>query len=164
MAVGEAGVTAANSGSHQLSLEERSGEVTIRYDKGGVYRTVPLTAVVRKAVRDYLETQPELKSDDLLWVGERGVLTDQGSVLYLLKKYAFQARLDERLISPHVPYAHFGGLPVKVMGQSHLHRCRIIPTGSHQKRGPMKRYKRYHYLWIVINFFRPSNHIPGFVT
>jgi integrase len=85
-----------------VSLEERSGEVTVRYGKGGVYRTVPLTSVVRKAVRDSLETQPELKPDDLLWVGERGVLTDRGSVLYLLKKYAFQARLDERLISPHV--------------------------------------------------------------
>lgn len=85
-----------------VSLEERSGEVTVRYGKGGVYRTVPLTATVRKAVRDYLETQPELKPDDPLWVGERGVLTDRGSVLYLLKKYAFQARLDERLISPHV--------------------------------------------------------------
>lgn len=35
-----------------LTLNERSGEVTVRYGKGGVYRTVPLTGTVRKAVRD----------------------------------------------------------------------------------------------------------------
>src|SRR5512136_578908 len=85
-----------------VALSDRSGEVIVRYGKGGVYRTVPLTASVRQAVREYLETQPELGPDDRLWVGERGPLTDRGSVLYLLKKYAFQAGLDEAVISPHV--------------------------------------------------------------
>lgn len=81
---------------------ERSGEVIVRYGKRGGYRTVPLTATVRKAVRAYLDTMPELQPADQLWVGERGPLGDRGSILYLLKKYAFQARLDESLISPHI--------------------------------------------------------------
>ena len=85
-----------------VTIGERSGEVVVRYGKGGAYRTVPLTATVRKAVRAYLDTMPELQSVGLLWVGERGPLRDRGSVLYLLKKYAFRARLDESLISPHI--------------------------------------------------------------
>ena len=83
-------------------MKPRQGEVVVRRGKGGVYRRVPLTASVRAALRTYLETQSELNSDDLLWVGERGPLKDRGSVLYLLKKYAFQAGLDESLISPHI--------------------------------------------------------------
>lgn len=83
-------------------LKERSGEVIVRRGKGGLYRRVPLTAPVRKALLAYQESQPGLSRDDNLWVGERGPLQDRGGVLYLLKKYAFQAGLDESLISPHV--------------------------------------------------------------
>jgi len=85
-----------------LTLGERSGEVRVRYGKGGVYRAVPLTVSVRKALKSYLEIEPALKPKDLLWVGARGPLKDRGTVLYLLKKYAFQAGLDEALISPHI--------------------------------------------------------------
>jgi site-specific recombinase XerD len=85
-----------------ITLGERSGKVIVRYGKGGLYRRVPLTKPVRKALRVYLDTRPQLEEDDLIWVGERGPLQDRGSVLYLLKKYAFQAGLDESLISPHI--------------------------------------------------------------
>lgn len=85
-----------------LTLNDRSGEVRVRYGKGGVYRTVPLTANVRKALRAYLDTEPELQPDDLVWVGERGPLKDRGGIFLMLKKYAFRAGLDENEISPHV--------------------------------------------------------------
>jgi site-specific recombinase XerD len=85
-----------------IALGQRSGEVIVRYGKRGLYRRVPLTRPVRKALRTYLTTQPHLEEDDLLWVGECGPLQDRGSVLYLLKKYAFQAGLDDSLISPHI--------------------------------------------------------------
>lgn len=80
----------------------RTGEVTVRRGKGGVHRVVPLTSPVRQAVKAYLETQPHLKPDDLLWVGERGPLHDRSGVFNMLKKYARLAGLDPDLISPHV--------------------------------------------------------------
>lgn len=83
-------------------LKDRSGEVIVRRGKGGLYRRVPLTAPVRKALLAYRESRPGLSRDDYLWVGERGPLRDRGGVLYVLKKYAFQAGLDESLVSPHV--------------------------------------------------------------
>lgn len=85
-----------------IIISDRSGQVTVRYGKRGGYREVPLIKPVRKAMQAYLETQSELKAEDPLWVGERGPLKDRGSVLYMLKKYAFQAGLDESLISCHI--------------------------------------------------------------
>ena len=85
-----------------LTLNDRSGELIVREGKGGLFRRIPLTASVRNALKEYLDEHPELAAEDYLWVGERGPLRDRGSVLYLLKKYAFQAGLDERLVSPHV--------------------------------------------------------------
>ena len=60
------------------------------------------TARIEQHLQAYLETQPELKEKDPLWTGERGSLRDRGSVLYMLKKYAFQAGLDESLITCHI--------------------------------------------------------------
>ncbi len=85
-----------------LTLNGRNSEVVVRYGKGGVHRRVPLTGPVRQALKAYLESQPDLKADDLLWVGERGPLHDRSGVFNLLKKYARQAGLDPDLISPHV--------------------------------------------------------------
>jgi site-specific recombinase XerD len=77
-------------------------EIVVRRGKGGMRRRVPLTSPVRQALKAYLETQLDLKGDDLLWVGERGPLRDRTGVFNLLKKYARQAGLDPDLISPHV--------------------------------------------------------------
>ncbi len=85
-----------------VTLGQRSGEVRVRYGKGGIYRAVPLTATVRKVLQEYLKSEPNLKPADPLWVGALGQLRDRGSVAHLLKKYAFQAGLDESEISPHV--------------------------------------------------------------
>lgn len=85
-----------------LTLGERSGEVVVRRGKGGVYRRVPLTAPVRRALRAYLDSRPQLTPEDPLWVGERGPLRDRSGIYNLLKKYAQRAGLDPAEISPHV--------------------------------------------------------------
>ena len=85
-----------------VTLGARSGEVRVRRGKGGVSRTVPLTATVRRALRDYLELYPDLGKDDPLWVGERGALKSPSGVFRLLKKYARFAGVDETAVSPHV--------------------------------------------------------------
>ncbi len=85
-----------------LNLGGRTAEVTIRRGKGGVHRVVPLTSPVRQAIKLYLESQPGLRPEDPLWVGERGPLHDRSGVFNLLKKYARLAGLDSDLISPHI--------------------------------------------------------------
>ncbi len=87
---------------NDLTLNPRSGEVRVRRGKGGISRTVPLTATVRQALRDYLELYPELEADDPLWMGERGALKSPSGVFRMLKKYARLAGLDETAVSPHV--------------------------------------------------------------
>jgi integrase/recombinase XerD len=82
-----------------LALGPRSGEVTVRRGKGGVQRSVPLTAEVRRALNDYLDQHPR-RGDEPLWVGQRGPLQDPAAVWRIVKKYAFQAGLDEE-VSPH---------------------------------------------------------------
>ena len=82
-----------------LELNARSGQVIVRRGKGGVQRTVPLTAEVRRALNDYLEQHP-CRGNEPLWVGQRGPLKDSAAIWRILKKYAFQARLEEE-ISPH---------------------------------------------------------------
>lgn len=92
----------ALNGRTPSSGSGRGGEVTVRRGKGGVHRVVPLTSPVRQALKVYLESQPELKPDDPLWIGERGPLHDRSGVFNLLKKYARLAGLDPDLISPHI--------------------------------------------------------------
>jgi len=84
-----------------LTLGERKGEVRVRRGKGGQPRAVPLTAPVRRALSAYLADNPELKSEDPLWVGERGPLQDRSGIFNLFRKYARLAGLDDRQISPH---------------------------------------------------------------
>jgi site-specific recombinase XerD len=82
-----------------LDLTPRSSEVIVRRGKGGVQRTVPLTAEVRRALNDYLKLHPR-SDDEPLWVGQRGPLQDTAAIWRIVKKYAFQAGLDED-VSPH---------------------------------------------------------------
>ena len=67
-------------------LSERSGTVVFRFGKGGKQRSVPLPLPARRAMQTYLETRPPVQSD-LLFIGERGPLTDRG-VRNLCSKYA----------------------------------------------------------------------------
>ena len=69
-----------------LMLGERSGTVVFRLGKGGKQRSVPLPLQARRALQSYLETRPPAQSK-LVFIGERGPLTDRG-VRSLCNKYA----------------------------------------------------------------------------
>lgn len=69
-----------------LHLGERSGSVVFRHGKGGKQRTAPLPLPARRAVQDYLNARPPVEST-LVFVGERGPLTDRG-IRNLCDKYA----------------------------------------------------------------------------
>jgi integrase/recombinase XerC len=69
-----------------LMIGERSGQVIFRFGKGGKQRSVPLPLPARRALQTYLESRPPVQSN-LVFVGERGPLTDRG-VRNLCNKYA----------------------------------------------------------------------------
>ena len=83
-----------------LDLNARPAQVIVRRGKGGVQRTVPLTAEVRRALNDYLEQQPR-DADEPLWAGQRGQLKDPASVWRVVKKYAFLVGLEHE-VSSHI--------------------------------------------------------------
>ncbi len=83
-----------------VTLGERSGQVVVRRGKHRGYRTVPLTASVRKALAAWLEAHPQADdSDAALWLGQRGPLTDRSAVNRMLAKYA--RRADIKPFGPH---------------------------------------------------------------
>ncbi len=82
-----------------VTLDERSGHVTVRWGKGGIHRQVPLTREVRQAAREYLAAHPDLAGKTPLWVGQRGPLKDPSSVNRLLAKYARLAGVED--VTPH---------------------------------------------------------------
>lgn len=84
-----------------VTLRERSGWVVVRRGKHAGYRTVPLTAPVRKALTDHLAEHPDAGNPDAhLWLGERGPLRDRSSINRLLAKYARQAQIPAP--GPHI--------------------------------------------------------------
>lgn len=71
---------------NDLMIAERSGTVVFRIGKGNKQRTVPLPLPARRTMEAYLETRPPVQSH-LVFIGERGPLTDRG-VRNLCSKYA----------------------------------------------------------------------------
>ena len=71
---------------NDLMIGDRSGSVVFKYGKGGKQRSVPLPLAARRSLQTYLETRPPVQSN-LVFVGERGPLTDRG-VRNLCSKYA----------------------------------------------------------------------------
>lgn len=71
---------------HDLMIAERSGTVVFRLGKGNKQRSVPLSLPARRTMEAYLETRPPVQSN-LVFIGERGPLTDRG-VRNLCSKYA----------------------------------------------------------------------------
>lgn len=69
-----------------VMLAERSGTVIFRQGKGSKQRTVPLPLPARRALHEYLATRPPVQSR-LVFVGERGPLTDRG-IRNLCSKYS----------------------------------------------------------------------------
>ena len=71
---------------NDLLISERSGTVVFRNGKGNKQRSVPLPLPARRSLQNYLETRPPVPSN-LVFVGERGPLTDRG-IRNLCNKYA----------------------------------------------------------------------------
>jgi site-specific recombinase XerD len=67
-------------------LTERSGMAIFRFGKGSKQRSVPLPLPARRALLTYLESRPSIQSS-LVFIGERGPLTDRG-IRNLCNKYA----------------------------------------------------------------------------
>jgi site-specific recombinase XerD len=83
-----------------VTLGDRTGQVTVRRGKQGNFREVPLTKEVRQALRNYLQTHPGKEEVNApLWLGTQGALQHRSSVLRVLNKYALQAGLPA--IHPH---------------------------------------------------------------
>lgn len=71
---------------NDLMIGERTGSVVFKYGKGDKQRSVPLPLPARRALQSYLETRPPVQTN-LVFIGERGPLTDRG-VRNLCSKYA----------------------------------------------------------------------------
>lgn len=77
-----------------LELKEKWGKIRVA-GKGAKLREVPVPAHVRRVLKEYLDD----KKSGPLFLGRRGPLTARG-VQQMLKKYAYQARLEN--LTPHV--------------------------------------------------------------
>ena len=75
-----------------VELGERSGWLTVRAGKGGKARRVPLEAKTRQSLSAYLVERGKDDSKHF-FLGQRGPL-NQAGIDYLVKKYAYQARLE----------------------------------------------------------------------
>ena len=83
-----------------VEIGERSGKVTVRQGKHGGFREIPLTRDVRHALENYLEKHPEKNNPEAgLWVGTRGPLSNRSSIVRILNKYAYQAKIEP--VKPH---------------------------------------------------------------
>jgi site-specific recombinase XerD len=83
-----------------ITLRQRSGILIVREGKHDSYREIPLIREVRQALENYL-TQPSA-ADEVhapLWQGIHGYLTHRSTILRILKRYAYQAKIGD--ITPH---------------------------------------------------------------
>ena len=88
-----------------LSLSERKGIVSVRGGKGGKHRSVPLNADARRVIKSYLQERSEA-TGSALFVGQRGGALQPPGIYYLIKRYAYDARLQD--VTPHTLRHTFG--------------------------------------------------------
>ncbi len=81
-----------------ITLGERSGQVTVRRGKGNKARRVPLNAEARSAIRDYLQVCPESEGLNFL-TGQRGEPLSAHAIYDVVVKYGRLAGLGEE--TPH---------------------------------------------------------------
>lgn len=120
-----------------ISISPRKGEVVVRGGKGDKFRTVPLNSNVRNALKAYLSVRPEV-DHDYLFVGQKGGRLRPPGIYYLVKKYGYEARIEN--VSPHALRHTFGknlvdaGVPLDrvatLLGHSSLNTTRIYTVPS----------------------------------
>ena len=81
-----------------VAIKPRSGYINVRYSKGQKSRTIGANRDVRNTIRDYLMVRGEEPGP--LFLSQKGGRMTQRNVEYLVKKYAYNARLDN--VTPHV--------------------------------------------------------------
>jgi site-specific recombinase XerD len=87
-----------------VQLSERKGQLEV-WGNGTKQRVVPLNLDLRKALAAYLEVRPKLDSPHL-FLGQRGNGLTAKGVADIVRKYAYQAGLQE--VSPHTLRHSFG--------------------------------------------------------
>lgn len=120
-----------------ISISPRKGEVIVRGGKGEKFRTVALNSNVRKALQAYLSERPCV-DHDYLFIGQKGKPVRPPGIYYLIKKYAYDARIDS--VSPHTLRHTFGknlvdaGVSLDrvamLLGHKNLDTTRIYTTPS----------------------------------
>lgn len=127
----------SNLHTGDVSISPRKGEVMVRGGKGEKFRSVPLNSNVRKAIKAYLSVRPEVDHDHV-FVGQKGERLRPPGIYYLVRKYAYEARIEN--ISPHTLRHTFGknlidaGVSLDrvatLLGHSSLNTTRIYTVPS----------------------------------
>jgi site-specific recombinase XerD len=122
-----------------LQITPRKGSVTVRGGKGEKFRSVPLNVDARKALQEYLEERPA-EDDARLFRGQRGKPLQPSGIYYLIKRYAYDAHLED--VTPHTLRHTFGknlvdaGVPLdrvaQLLGHESVDTTRIYTTPSEQ--------------------------------
>jgi len=120
-----------------ISISPRKGEIIVRGGKGEKFRTLPLNSKARNALKAYLALRPEV-DHDYLFVGQKGQRLRSPGIFYLVKKYGYDARIED--ISPHTLRHTFGknlvdaGVPLDrvatLLGHRNLNTTRIYTVPS----------------------------------
>jgi site-specific recombinase XerD len=120
-----------------ISISARKGEIIVGGGKGEKFRTVPLNLNVRNVLEAYLSVRPSVEPD-YLFVGQKGERLRSPGIYYLIKKYAYDARIEN--ISPYALRHTFGknlvdaGVSLDrvatVLGHSSLNTTRMYTVPS----------------------------------
>jgi site-specific recombinase XerD len=82
-----------------LTLKTRSGSVRVREGKSRKAREIPLNTTVRRAVQDYLATQPETSAGTPIFRSKRGTSLAVRSVQAVVARLAQQAGIERIPVS-----------------------------------------------------------------
>ena len=122
-----------------LTLKTRAGTVCVRDGKGRKAREVPLNTTVRRAVQDYLATQPEASAGAPIFRSKRGTSLAIRSVQAVVARLAQEASIERIPVSAQTlrhtfaryylqqPPANCVSLPMS-WGMSPWMRRRCIPN------------------------------------
>ena len=83
----------------ELTLKTRAGTVRVRDGKGHKVRDVPLNTTVRRALQDYLATQPETLAEAPIFRSKRGTSLAVRSVQAVVARLAQQAGIERIPVS-----------------------------------------------------------------